>query len=76
MTIKLGKIFVRSLVGIVTAGVVTVLVGATLPVETMVAMYGAIGIYVYLDKDVSGDMTEWAIPLDRLLFLIKFWKNG
>ena len=58
MTINLAKIFVRSLVAIIVVGIVTVLVGATLPVETMVAMYGAIGIYVYLDKDVSGDMTE------------------
>lgn len=50
---EIGKIFVRSLVGIVTAGVVTVLVGVDLPVETMAAFYGAIGIYVYLDKEVS-----------------------
>jgi len=56
MDINFGKIFIRSLVGIITAGTVTVLVGATLPVETMVAMFGAIGIYVYLDKEVSGDV--------------------
>jgi len=55
---EIGKIFIRSLVGIICAGTVTVLVGAILPVETMVAMYGAIGIYVYLDKDISGDMPE------------------
>ena len=55
---QIGKIFIRSLVGIVTAGIVTVLVGAILPVETMVAMYGAIGLYVYLDKDISGDIQE------------------
>lgn len=52
---EIGKIFVRSLVGIVTAGTVTVLVGATLPTETMIALYGAIGIYVYLDKEISPD---------------------
>lgn len=56
MTMKVGKIFVRSLVGIITAGTVTVLVGSTLPVETMVAFYAAIGTYVYLDKDISGDI--------------------
>lgn len=55
---EIGKIFVRSLVGIVTAGIVTVLVGAILPTETMVAMYGAIGIYVYLDKDLSGEIPK------------------
>ena len=55
---EIGKIFVRSLVGIVTAGIVTVLVGAILPTETMVAMYGAIGVYVYLDKDLSGEIPK------------------
>lgn len=55
---QIGKIFIRSLVGIVTAGIVTVLVGVILPVETMVAMYGAIGLYVYLDKDISGNIQE------------------
>lgn len=55
MTIALGKIFVRSLVGIITAGAVTVLVGATLPVETMAAFYIALGVYIYVDKDVSND---------------------
>ena len=58
MKITIGKIFIRSLVGIVTAGVVTVLVGVTVPVEVMIAMYGAIGLYVYLDKDVSGEIPE------------------
>ena len=55
MTIEIGKIFVRSLVGILTAGAVTVLVGETLDVQTMVAFYGAIGVYIYVDKDVSND---------------------
>lgn len=50
---EIGKIFVRSLVGIITAGVVTVLIGSTLPVETMIAFYAAIGTYVYLDKSTS-----------------------
>ena len=50
---EIGKIFIRSLIGILTAGTVTVLVGAVLPTETLVAMYGAIGLYVYLDRDVS-----------------------
>lgn len=50
---EIGKIFVRSIVGIVTAGIVTVLVGATVPIEVMIAMYSAIGIYIYLDKEVS-----------------------
>jgi len=58
MTIELGRIFVRSLVGILTAGTVTVLVGAIVPMEVMLAMYGAIGAYVYLDKTVSGDIPE------------------
>ena len=52
---KIGKIYIRSLIGIVTAGVVTVLVGATLPTQTIAAFYLAIGTYVYLDKDISGE---------------------
>jgi hypothetical protein len=55
---EIGKIFVRSLVGIVTAGIVTILVGATIPMEVMIAMYGAIGLYVYLDKDISGEIPK------------------
>ncbi len=55
---EIGKIFVRSIVGIVTAGIVTVLVGATIPMEVMIAMYGAIGLYVYLDKDVSSEIPK------------------
>lgn len=55
MTIKIGKIFIRSLVGIITAGVVTVLVGATMDAQIMAALYIAIGSYVYLDRDVSGE---------------------
>lgn len=55
---EIGKIFVRSLVGIITAGVVTVLVGVTVPMEVMLGMYGAIGLYVYLDKDVSGEIPK------------------
>lgn len=55
---EISKIFVRSLIGIVTVGVVTVLVGSIIPTETLVAMYGAIGIYVYLDKDVSGEIPK------------------
>lgn len=55
---EIGKIFVRSLVGIITAGVVTILVGVTTPVEVMVAMYGAIALYVYLDKDLSGEVPK------------------
>ncbi len=55
MTVILGKIFVRSLIGIVTAGVVTVLVGAVVPAEVIMAMFLAIGGYVYLDHDLSGD---------------------
>ena len=58
MVIELGKIFVRSIVGIITAGVVTVLVGTVVDPQVMVAMYGAIGIYVYLDKAVSNDVPE------------------
>jgi hypothetical protein len=54
---QIGKIFVRSLVGIVTVGIVTVLVGATIP-EIMIAMYGAIGTYIYLDKDISGEIPK------------------
>ena len=38
---------------IVTAGVVTVLVGISLPVETMAAFYLALASYVYLDREVS-----------------------
>ena len=55
MTVILGKVFVRSLVGIVTAGVVTVLVGTVVEAEVMVAMFLAIGGYVYLDRELSGD---------------------
>ena len=58
MVIELGKIFVRSIVGIITAGIVTVLVGTVVDPQVMVAMYGAIGIYVYLDKAVSNDVPE------------------
>lgn len=50
---EIGKIFIRSLVGIITAGVVTVLVGTTVIPEVMIAFYLAIGTYVYLDKKVS-----------------------
>ena len=52
---QMGKVFVRSLVGIVTAGVVTVLVGMVVTPEVMVAMFLAIGAYVYLDRELSGD---------------------
>ena len=55
---NIGKIFIRSLVGIITAGVVTILVGATLPFETMASFYGALAAYVYLDRDVSSDISE------------------
>jgi hypothetical protein len=55
---EIGKIFVRSLVGIITAGIVTVLVGTTILPEIMVAFYLAIGSYVYLDKDVSGEISK------------------
>ena len=58
MTITIGKIFVRSLIGIITAGVVTVRVGMIVPVEVMIAMYGAIGLYVYLDRDLSGEISK------------------
>lgn len=58
MKITIGKIFIRSLVGIITAGVVTVLVGATVAPEVLAGMYVAIGAYVYLDKDVSGEVPE------------------
>ena len=52
---QMGKIFVRSLVGIITAGVVTVLVGSVVIPEVMIAMFVAIGMYVYLDRELSGD---------------------
>ena len=55
---EIGKIFIRSLIGIVTAGVVTVLVGVTVPMEVMIAMYGAIGLYVYLDRSVSDELRK------------------
>ena len=52
---EIGKIFIRSIVGIVAAGIVTVLVGTMIIPEIMIAFYLAIGTYVYLDRDVSGD---------------------
>ena len=52
---RIGKIFVRSLVGILTVGVVTILVGSTVIPEVLVAMFLAIGGYVYLDRELSGD---------------------
>ena len=55
---QISKIYIRSLIGIITAGVVTVLVGVSLPVETMAAFYVAIASYVYLDKDVSGEIPK------------------
>ena len=55
---EIGKIFVRSLVGIVTAGIVTVLVGTMIIPEIMIAFYLAIGTYVYLDRDLSGDKND------------------
>ena len=55
---QISKIYIRSLIGIITTGVVTVLVGAELPVETMAALYIAIASYVYLDKDVSGEIPK------------------
>ena len=55
---QLSNIYIRSLIGIITAGVVTVLVGAELPVETMAALYIAIASYVYLDKDISGEIPK------------------
>ena len=54
--IKIGKIYLRSNVGIITAGVVTILVGATMDPQIMAALYIAIGSYIYLDKDVSGEV--------------------
>lgn len=58
MTITIGKIFVRSIIGIVTAGIVTVLVGTVVPIEVMIALYAAIGGYVYLDKEVSTEVPK------------------
>ena len=55
---EFGKIFVRSLIGIITAGTVTVLVGTVVLPEVLIAMYGAIGLYVYLDKDVSVELPK------------------
>lgn len=49
----INKIYVRSLVGIITLGIVTVIVGATTPIEVMIALYGAVCTIVYLDKDLS-----------------------
>lgn len=58
MTITIGKIFIRSVIGIITAGIVTVLVGATVPIEVMIAMYMAIGSYVYLDRSISDEIEK------------------
>jgi hypothetical protein len=53
---EIGKIFVRSLVGIIVAGVVTILSGETIPVEIMLGLYGMIIACIYMDKDVSGEI--------------------
>ena len=58
MAIEFGKIFIRSLVGIISASVVTILVGADLDTTTMGAFYGAILGYIYMDKDVSNDVPK------------------
>ena len=50
---EIAKIYLRSIFGIVTAGIVTVLVGVTTPMEIMLGFYGAIGIFIYLDKCIS-----------------------
>lgn len=51
----IGKIYIRSIVGIMTAGIVTVFVGNIVSTEIMIAMYAAIGGYIYVDKELSGE---------------------
>ena len=49
---KLAKVYIRSIVGIITMGVVTAYLGDP---SVLTQMYVAIGVVVYLDKSVSGD---------------------
>jgi hypothetical protein len=52
---ELGKIYIRSLVGIVSISAVTYLSGVT-DLQTMAAYYIACLGMVYLDKDLSGEV--------------------
>ncbi len=58
MAIEVGKIFVRSIVGIITIGIVTILVGHIIDPQIMCAFYLAVGTYIYIDKNVSGDIPK------------------
>lgn len=51
---ELSKIYVRSLIGIVSVSAVTCLSGAT-DTQTMAAYYVTCLGMVYLDKDLSGE---------------------
>ena len=52
---QLGKIYIRSLVGILSVSAVTYLLGVT-DLQTMAAYYGTCLGMVYLDKDTSGEV--------------------
>ena len=52
---ELGKIYIRSIVGIVSISVVTYLSGVT-DQQIMAAYYIACLGMVYLDKDLSGEV--------------------
>lgn len=54
---ELGKIYIRSLIGIVSVSTVTYLLGVT-DLQTMAAYYATCLGMVYLDKDTSGDRPE------------------
>lgn len=54
---ELGKIYIRSIVGIVSISVVTYLLGVN-DVQIMAAYYGTCLGMVYLDKDTSTDRPE------------------
>ena len=51
---QLGKIYIRSLVGILSVSAVTYLLGVT-ALQTMAAYYATCIGMVYLDKETSGE---------------------
>ena len=51
---ELGKIYLRSLVGIISVSTVTYMLGIT-DLQTMAAYYATCLGMVYLDKDTSGE---------------------
>ena len=49
----IGKIYIRSLVGILTAGFVTIQIGSSIEPQILLGLYAAIGGYVLLDRSVD-----------------------